>query len=191
MIRGIIFDCFGVLYEGSISMLRRICPPEKLDELNDLNKQTDYGYITTDEYIEGLARLLGKSSDEVASLVSHSHVRNQPLIDEVQHLKGEGYVLAMLSNVGNDSIERLFPADQLSELFDVVVLSYKEYMVKPHPAIFTTTAERMGLSPGQCVMIDDLATNCEGAEVAGMISIQHTSNDTTRELLRKILHHSD
>ncbi|AGL62307.1 putative (S)-2-haloacid dehalogenase [Candidatus Saccharimonas aalborgensis] len=191
MIRGIIFDCFGVLYEGSISMLRRICPPEKLDELNDLNKQTDYGYITTDEYIEGLARLLGKSSDEVASLVSHSHVRNQPLIDEVQRLKGEGYVLAMLSNVGNDSIERLFPADQLSELFDVVVLSYKEYMVKPHPAIFTTTAERMGLSPGQCVMIDDLATNCEGAEVAGMISIQHTSNDTTRELLRKILHHSD
>lgn len=191
MIRGIIFDCFGVLYEGSISMLRRICPPEKLDELNDLNKQTDYGYITTDEYIEGLARLLGKSSDEVASLVSHSHVRNQPLIDEVQRLKGEGYVLAMLSNVGNDSIERLFPADQLSELFDVVVLSYKEHMVKPHPAIFTTTAERMGLSPGQCVMIDDLATNCEGAEVAGMISIQHTSNDTTRELLRKILHHSD
>ena len=191
MIRGIIFDCFGVLYEGSISMLRRICPPEKLDELNDLNKQTDYGYITTDEYIEGLARLLGKSSDEVASLVSHSHVRNQPLIDEVQRLKGEGYVLAMLSNVGNDSIERLFPADQLSELFDVVVLSYKEYMVKPHPAIFTTTAERMGLSPGQCVMIDDLATNCEGAEVAGMISIQHTSNDTTRELLRKILRKSD
>ena len=191
MIRGIIFDCFGVLYEGSISMLRRICPPEKLDELNDLNKQTDYGYITTDEYIEGLARLLGKSSDEVASLVSHSHVRNQPLIDEVQRLKGEGYVLAMLSNVGNDSIERLFPADQLSELFDVVVLSYKEYMVKPHPAIFTTTAERMGLSPGQCVMIDDLATNCEGAEVAGMISIQHTSNDTTRELLHKILRKSD
>ena len=172
-------------------MLRRICPPEKLDELNDLNKQTDYGYITTDEYIEGLARLLGKSSDEVASLVSHSHVRNQPLIDEVQRLKGEGYVLAMLSNVGNDSIERLFPADQLSELFDVVVLSYKEYMVKPHPAIFTTTAERMGLSPGQCVMIDDLATNCEGAEVAGMISIQHTSNDTTRELLHKILRKSD
>ena len=133
MIRGIIFDCFGVLYEGSISMLRRICPPEKLDELNDLNKQTDYGYITTDEYIEGLARLLGKSSDEVASLVSHSHVRNQPLIDEVQRLKGEGYVLAMLSNVGNDSIERLFPADQLSELFDVVVLSYKEYMVSRIP----------------------------------------------------------
>lgn len=191
MIRGIIFDCFGVLYEGSISTLRRLCPPEKLDELDDLNKQTDYGYITTDEYIEGLARLLGKPSDEVASLVSHSHVRNQPLIDEVQRLKGEGYVLAMLSNVGNGSIERLFPGDQLTELFDVVVLSYKEHMVKPHPAIFTLTAERMGLAPGQCVMIDDLATNCEGAEVAGMISIQHTSNDTTRELLHKILRKSD
>lgn len=191
MIRGIIFDCFGVLYEGSISMLRRICPPEKLDELNDLNKQTDYGYITTDEYIEGLAGLLGTSSDEIISLISHSHIRNQLLIDEVRHLKSKGYVLAMLSNVGNGSIERLFPGDQLTELFDVVVLSYKEHMVKPHPAIFTMTAERMGLAPGQCVMIDDLATNCEGAEVAGMISIQHTSNDTTRELLHKILRKSD
>lgn len=191
MIRGIIFDCFGVLYEGSISVLRRLCPPEKLDELNDLNKQTDYGYITTDEYIEGLAGLLGTSSDEIISLISHSHIRNQLLIDEVRHLKSKGYVLAMLSNVGNGSIERLFPGDQLTELFDVVVLSYKEHMVKPHPAIFTMTAERMGLAPGQCVMIDDLATNCEGAEVAGMISIQHTSNDTTQELLHKILHYSD
>jgi HAD superfamily hydrolase (TIGR01509 family) len=191
MIRGIIFDCFGVLYEGSISVLRRLCPPEKLDELNDLNKQTDYGYITTDEYIEGLAGLLGTSSDEIISLISHSHIRNQLLIDEVRHLKSKGYVLAMLSNVGNGSIERLFPGDQLTELFDVVVLSYKEHMVKPHPAIFTMTAERMGLAPGQCVMIDDLATNCEGAEVAGMISIQHTSNDTTRELLHKILRKSD
>ncbi len=172
-------------------MLRRLCPPEKLDELNDLNKQTDYGYITTDEYIEGLAGLLGTSSDEIISLISHSHIRNQLLIDEVRHLKSKGYVLAMLSNVGNGSIERLFPGDQLTELFDVVVLSYKEHMVKPHPAIFTMTAERMGLAPGQCVMIDDLATNCEGAEVAGMISIQHTSNDTTQELLHKILHYSD
>jgi hypothetical protein len=84
MIRGIIFDCFGVLYEGSISVLRRLCPPEKLDELNDLNKQTDYGYITTDEYIEGLAGLLGTSSDEIISLISHSHIRNQLLIDEVR-----------------------------------------------------------------------------------------------------------
>lgn len=191
MIRGIIFDCFGVLYEGSISLLRRLCPLDKLEELNDLNKQTDYGYITTDEYVEGLTKILETSRDEIVSLISHSHIRNQPLIDEVRRLKSEGYVLAMLSNVGNDIIERLFPENQLDELFDVVVLSYKEHIVKPHPVIFTLTAERMGLPPGQCIMIDDLTTNCEGAEIAGMASIQHISNESTLESLHKILHYND
>ena len=48
-------------------------------------------------------------------------------------------------------------------------------------------AQRMGLRPEECVMIDDLEENCEGAEVAGMRSVQHITNAYTREMMSKIL----
>jgi len=43
MIRAVIFDCFGVLYGGSIEVLMAQCPPDRRAELEDINKQSDYG----------------------------------------------------------------------------------------------------------------------------------------------------
>lgn len=185
MIRGIIFDCFGVLYGGSYQALRSMCPADKLDDLRDLNHQADYGFITTDEYISGCAELLDKTTAEVGVLFRTRHVRNDALLTYAHSLKGS-YRLGLLSNVSNGVIEQLFDAADLA-LFDTVILSYKEHIAKPNPAAFMLAASELGLSTGECVMIDDLAENCEGAEVAGMAAIMHTSNDTTREALSKLL----
>ena len=76
-------------------------------------------------------------------------------------------------------MDRLFSPDERAELFDVVVLSYEESIAKPNPEIFTLIAERLGVPAGECVMVDDRAENCEGAEIAGMQSVQHTSNEST------------
>ncbi len=186
MIRGIIFDCFGVLYGGSLSTLVNMCPADKLDQLRDLSKQSDYGYIDRSEYVEGVATLVGSSPDEITELLRHKHIRNEPLVEFVAQLKGQ-YKIGLLSNVGAETIQSLFTQDELNTLFDVVVLSNEEHITKPHPEIFKLTAERMGLTAGECIMIDDLDSNCEGAEIAGMQSIMHTTNDTTRLLLSKIL----
>lgn len=190
MIRGIIFDCFGVLYGGSLDTLVSMCPPDRLTELRDINKQADYGFMTSEEYARGLADILHMSYDDVNELLRRKHHRNAELVDFVHQLRRDGrYKLALLSNVGNGTVERLF-GDELHTLFDTVVLSYQEHVAKPNPAVFTLTAERMGLSTGECVMIDDLESNCDGAEVAGMQSIQHVTNDGTRLSLAKILQKS-
>ncbi|NCU38223.1 HAD family hydrolase [Candidatus Saccharibacteria bacterium] len=187
MIRGIVFDCFGVLYEGSLATITRMCPPEKRDELRDINKQSDYGFIDTNQYIAGIAELFGQSYSQIEQLLREKHQRNTELVDYVRELRAEEkYHIALLSNVSSGTVEHLF-GDELHELFDTVVLSYQEQLLKPNPAVFTLTATRMRLTPGECVMIDDLAENCEGAEIAGMQSIQHIANDTTRYKLTKIL----
>lgn len=190
MIRGIVFDCFGVLFGGSYQTLQSLCPADKLEELHDLNRQADYGFIESDEYVAGVAGLLEMGQEEVAQIFRAKHVRNQPLIDYVTQLRGT-YRTALLSNVSNGIIETLFRDGELDELFDEVILSYREHAVKPNPFIFELTAERLGLTTGECVMIDDLEENCEGAEVAGMASILHTSNDTTIDILSKKLHSPD
>ena len=39
---------------------------------------------------------------------------------------------------------------------------------KPHPLTYVTTAERMGLDAAECLFVDDMAVNLDGAEAVGM-----------------------
>lgn len=187
MIRGVIFDCFGVLYSGSLTMLMNMAPEGRAQEVHDINQQKDYGYLSYEEYLEQTGHVVGKTANEVDELLRKKHMRNTELVEYARQLKASGVCqVAMLSNIGERTIHDLF-GDELSELFDTVVLSYEEGLAKPNPAIFTLTAERMGLPPEECVMIDDLADNCEGAEVAGMKSIQHTFNTLTIGRVEELL----
>ena len=68
MIRGIIFDCFGVLYEGSLSTLKSMAPEGRAQEVNDINMQKDYGYISYQDYLSQTAEVLGISLEEVSHL---------------------------------------------------------------------------------------------------------------------------
>jgi HAD superfamily hydrolase (TIGR01509 family) len=193
MIRGIVFDCFGVLYGGSLSTIISLCPEERLQDLRDFNKRADYGFIETSDYIAALADLLGRSTEDIEDLLRHKHQRNEDLIEFVRELKRSGmYKIGLLSNVSSGTAEQLF-GDELHTLFDEVVLSYQEHIVKPNPEVFRLMATRLGLQTGECVMIDDIEENCDGAEVAGMQSIWHATNDGTRRSLAVMLqnpHHS-
>ena len=186
MIKGIIFDCFGVLYGGSLEALIAMCAVDRVQQLRDINKQADYGYISGKEYIEHLAEVIGRPSEEIASIIRQKHVRNQPLIDYAMSLRPQ-YKVGMLSNISSGLMDPLFSPAERAEMFDAVILSYEETLTKPHPAIFELMAERIGLLPEECVMIDDLRPNCDGAEVAGMKSIWHSSNDGTKHELEALL----
>ena len=89
--------------------------------------------------------------------------------------------------MSSGTLDELFSPEERSKLFDAVLLSYEEHLVKPNPEVFRIMAQRMGLRPEECVMIDDLEENCEGAEVAGMRSVQHITNAYTKEMMSKIL----
>jgi len=186
MIRAIIFDCFGVLCGGSIEYIKTLAPADRVHEVVDLNQEKDYGYLSYEEYLKQTGEVIGKSAREVDQIMRERHIRNDELVAYVRELK-QTYKVGLLSNVGEKILERLFTSTEIKELFDEVVLSYKEGLAKPNPAVFTLAAERLGVGAGECVMIDDLASNCEGAEVAGMRAVQHVSNELTRRKLMQIL----
>ena len=185
MIKAIIFDCFGVMYGGSLGTLANMAPPEHRQAIYDCNQAKDYGYINYPEYLQQIGELIGIAPEAVDTIMRQHHIANTWLIEYAQELR-EQYKVALLSNIGDQTMERLFDG-KVGELFDEVVLSYQEGIAKPNPEIFTLTAERLGVTPGECVMIDDLMTNCEGAEVAGMQSILHTDNALTRDKLAALL----
>jgi putative hydrolase of the HAD superfamily len=188
MIRGIIFDCFGVLYQGSTGHLREYTDEQDLPELANLSLSSDYGYISREEYIEQVSRITHKSPKEIEAIMQASHVRNQTLIEYVRTLRPQ-YKVAMLSNVGRGLIDQLFTRQELKELFDTVVLSSEVGMVKPDPAIFNFTSNKMGVLPEDCLMIDDIDDNIDGAKAAGMHGVVFTTTNEfiidTRDLLAR------
>ena len=60
---------------------------------------------------------------------------------------------------------------------------------KPHPLTYTTTADRMGLHVSECLFVDDMAVNIQGAEAVGMpgFFFDHTRVAASCDRLRRHL----
>lgn len=190
MIRGIIFDCFGVLYHGSLDYLRELAPPDRISEVTDLSHSYDYGYISQADYFAGVGLVIGKTADDVRQICREQHVRNEKLIAYVRTLRPT-YKTALLSNVGRGFVESLFTAEELKELFDAEVLSNEVGMAKPSAGIYRLAAGRLGIAPEQCVMIDDSKRNVEGAQAVGMRGILYQNVDQLLVELTPLLEAKD
>ncbi len=180
--RAVIFDCFGVLYvdashafyETRVPNYRQLKP-----RLDELNAQSDYGLIDQTEWYQQVAEVTGLDEADVRAGIQSEHQRNETLLAYSQQLRSQGVLVGMLSNIGTGAMDQFFTPQERAELFDAVVLSGEEMMTKPNPAIFTLMAERLGVAPGDCVMIDDIAGNCAGADAAGMRAIQFRDSQQT------------
>ena len=186
MIRGIIFDCFGVLYRGSLTHLAELAAPEDQQAIRDLSHASDHGFLSYDEYFTQLAELVHLPVDEVQAIVRERHVRNVEMIDLVRQLHGR-YTVGMLSNIGRGVMDGLIAPEEQRELFDAVILSSDVAVTKPEPEIYELMAAKLGYEPDECVMIDDLPVNIDGAERAGMQGIVFLSVSQLRHELKRLL----
>lgn len=174
MTKAIIFDCYGVLNIDSHRSLAQEYPDQAL-EIQDLSKQSDYGWIDREAYLSGLSAITGESTSYIEEFIQTEHHLNKALVAYIVELKPR-YKIGMLSNVGRGWLDDFFAAHDIKHLFDAVVLSGEEGITKPDPEIFALAATRLGLDPSDCIMIDDIEENCSGADVAGMRSVHYRSN---------------
>jgi HAD superfamily hydrolase (TIGR01509 family) len=184
MIRAIIFDCFGVLYdEVNQAYFSRF--PDLHDELYDLNKQADHGFIDRATYIKAVAKLTGVSEEETTRAFRNEYAVNQSLIDYIRTVLKPRYKIGLISNIGREWIRDFFDEYALHDLFSEVVLSSEEGITKPNPLIFQRAAERLGILVDEAIFVDDRQENCDGAAEAGMRSIRFTSLEGLIETFRK------
>lgn len=142
--------------------------PQIAGQLDDLTRQADYGFISRAEYTAALMQLTSTSQDEIMSIITSSHTFNAPLADYIVSDLKTKYKIGMLSNVGRGWLQNFFDTNRLHDIFDEVVSSGDEGVVKPHPQMYELIAERLGYEPEECLMVDDLPENIAGADAAGM-----------------------
>jgi haloacid dehalogenase superfamily, subfamily IA, variant 3 with third motif having DD or ED/haloacid dehalogenase superfamily, subfamily IA, variant 1 with third motif having Dx(3-4)D or Dx(3-4)E len=180
MIKAIIFDCFNVLIRDATKHLveeMNQTYPIKRQEFSAVTHAVDKGIISDIEGAQAQSELLGLTVQEFIEIRNKGEVRNEPLIEYIKTLKGK-YKLMMLSNiVSRERLDSRFLPGQLDELFEEVIPSGEVGYIKPQPELFILAAERLGLRPEECVMIDDIADFCEGARAVGMQAIQFLNNE--------------
>lgn len=189
-IKAVIFDCFGVLVAAAEVTLFRAFPQYN-DELLRLDMRANLGQIDKSQFLNSVAEVTGV---EVKELVKHRYCnvddrdRYMTVIEWAHQLKSSGrFKLGLLSNVGRGWLDNFLHENAIEGLFDQEILSYEERMAKPDPKIFKLMADRLGLKPDECVMIDDKPENIAGAKLAGMQGIVFTSCQQARSELDKIL----
>jgi putative hydrolase of the HAD superfamily len=94
----------------------------------------------------------------------------------VARARVRGIRTGLVSNSWGDSG---YERDRFGELFDVVIISAEVGMRKPDREIFLLAAEELDLPPEECVFVDDLLHNAEGARRVGMEAVVHRSAEFT------------
>jgi len=110
----------------------------------------------------------------------------EPTIKLLDTLREKGYKLYILSNFIRESFEALSPKMTFLQKFDGVVASYSIGMAKPDRDIYEHVLEKFSLNANECVFIDDMQVNVDGAESVGISTILFESTDQLIDQLKNM-----
>jgi epoxide hydrolase-like predicted phosphatase len=194
---GVLLDWGGVLTSNVFDSFRDFCVAEGLapdavkrlfreePRARELVRGLETEAVSEDEFGERFGELL--ELDDRTRLIERMFggvSADERMLAAVRTVRAAGFRTGLISNsMGGASYDRsLFP-----QLFDGVVISGEVGMHKPQPEIFLLGAERAGVAPAECVFVDDLRENCEGAEAVGMTAVLHRGAATTLPELERLL----
>ncbi len=94
----------------------------------------------------------------------------------VSRLKDSGWKQAIASSAPRLNVEMMLRVAGLEDCFDAIVSADDVTIGKPDPQVFLKAAEKLGVPPPRCIVVEDAAAGVEGARRAGMRSIGVTKN---------------
>jgi putative hydrolase of the HAD superfamily len=171
--------------------MRRILDEAYADPGSDsLVARLELGQATEVEFETWLAEALSEGLDEPlepTGITAKLFAGSQPdeaMIEAVRRAHRAGVHTALVSNSWGG---HLYDADLMEELFDAVVISGRVGLRKPDPRVYLMAAEMIGVPPEECVFVDDLAQNADGARAAGMEAVVHRDAEGTVPKLEALL----
>lgn len=192
--KNVVFDLGNVLIEWD----RRLLFEKLIDDPAELEVFLDTVF-TMDDNAE-LDR--GTPLHEVASAVAVRHPEHRDhvmafadrwsetlggviegSVTILRELSDNGVPLFALSNWGRDTFAMIEANYPFFELFDGMVISGREGVVKPDPAIFSLLCERHGFEAEDAVFIDDSGANIAAATSLGFDAILFEQPDRLRQQL--------
>lgn len=186
MIKAVIFDCFGVLTTDTWKEFVGTLPESQRQEASSLNRAYDANQLSKEQFLQAIEDLTGKLPKFVEHQLDNETVKNDELLAYAKELQAH-YKIGLLSNIATNWIREKFLTPEEQKIFSDFVLSYEVNLAKPDPKIFELAAERLGVAPEDCVLIDDIELYCTVAKEVGMQTIQYRDFRSTKAELELIL----
>lgn len=179
MIKAVIFDLDGVIAESESAHVEA----EKQTFLKyglTISAEELYQYKGTTAkvmFTDLLAKYkLNTTLDEISlqkekilfKLLKQDAAPTKGVLNLMQELKRRGIRLAVGSSSPRNLVDYVLKKLNITRLFDSIVTADDVEHSKPHPEVFLKVAAKLGLSPHQCLVIEDAPLGVDAAKSAGM-----------------------
>lgn len=194
--RGLLIDFGGVLTTNLFDSFGAFCADAGLaDDAvrqhfrepgrgQDLLVEMECGRLPIGDFEVQFADVLGVSPAGLVQRLFAGLEPNEPLYAAVEAAHAAGIRTGLISNSwGTEG----YDLERFARIFDALVISGELGMRKPAPEIYAIGAERLGLPPEQCVMVDDLGGNLKPAAAMGMATVKHVHTPDTVSTLEELL----
>lgn len=192
MIKAVLFDFDETLQDRTAAFekymdtfLADFCPDIDSAEIEKRKEEMrvtgNGGYVNREEWYASLIESWGwKNAPSNVTLANHYDTKfgdhnvifpNSPIL--LKELKDRGYTVGVITNGPSYLQNHKMDTSGLRQYCDIVVVSGDVGVHKPDPALFTYTADKLGLKTEECVYVGDHPVNdIQGALAAGMKAIR-------------------
>ena len=182
MIRNIVFDMGKVLleydpyqacYRHAQNVEKALAVKAAIFDHPDWPAKIDGGLLYEDEYLLDVQdRLDTQELKELAAKVLSDWwldtlFPKQGMKELLESLLEKGYRLYVLSNCGYTFRKFQYKIPHV-EQFSGILVSAEEMLMKPDAKVFQRLCQKFDLQMNECVFVDDLQKNVDGAVAAGM-----------------------
>lgn len=95
----------------------------------------------------------------------------------ISKLKEDGYKLGVASNSIKNSVDVMIERAQLSQYFDIMLSNEDVSKPKPDPEIYNTAIGRLGITPEECMIVEDNDHGIKAARASGAYVLEVNSVD--------------
>lgn len=193
--RALLLDMDGVLVDSE--ELMSACAIDALGEWGVIAVREDFEEFIgagEDKFIGGVAQRHGVDYDTAMKDRAYALYAERatsiafPGVCETLHsLKKQGFKLGVCS--GADRVKVLINIRAIGlpeDFFDFMVSGGEVKLNKPHPDIFLLGMNRLGLTPTDCIVVEDSLNGIRAAQRAGMRAIAVTSSFSEDELKAQV-----
>ena len=187
-IKAVIFDMDGTLIETSsiwkaaetevfTSLGAEVSDPlSQLTESMTTARATEFWFARYPWEGPSLKQVENAVISRVKEMVLEKGEPVEGVADSLQFLAEEGLKIALASNAPMEVISAVLTKLKIWRYFDEVVSADHVASGKPDPHIFELTSRKLGVDPGECLVVEDSVSGVLGAKRAGMRVLAITSN---------------
>ena len=190
--RGILWDMDGVLvdtgeyhFESWVTVLSEYDIAFSREFFRETFGMNNAGVLSVLLGDDLTAELLAEISDRKEEAFRDAvRGRVQPLpgiVDWLEHLQAAEYCQGIASSAPSENIDALVDELGLRSFFQAIV-SGSELPGKPEPLLFLKVADRLGVPPVRCIVVEDAVAGVEAALRAGMRCVAVTTTNSAEAL---------